>query len=373
MRVVPERESQGRIVADPVLHHRLRPGLTTTDEGVPYATNSRGLRDREYRVPKPPGTVRILMLGDSFTEGGGLRLEDTVAKRAERRLAARGCRGHEVVNAGVASYSPILEYLLLRDVGLALEPDLVVLAFDMTDVHDDYVRTRLARLDGGGLPVAVPADRRRETAIVMPPPAMPPSLRLLAPLESSLHGVVLYQKLRRSRLGRRLAGPPNLRPDDLESRGLVGDLRYDRLASTRGVDTPSVREGWRLTARYLGGIQRLARSHGAGFVLVAYPYAHQVSATESPVGRSRFGIGPGLETSLRPFAALEAIGREDGFPVIDLLEAFRRRDRTEGPLFRHDDIHHTPAGARVFGEEVAEALLARGLLPRCAVSPGGSG
>ena len=36
-------------------------------------------------------------------------------------------------------------------------------------VHDDFVRTRIARLDANGLPIAVVPDRRIETALVMPP------------------------------------------------------------------------------------------------------------------------------------------------------------------------------------------------------------
>lgn len=32
--------------------------------------NSRSLRNREIAVPKPPGTYRIMLMGDSFVEDG---------------------------------------------------------------------------------------------------------------------------------------------------------------------------------------------------------------------------------------------------------------------------------------------------------------
>jgi len=88
------------------------------------------------------------MFGDSFTEGRGLVLEDTVAKRVEKMLNLGTCpKTFAAIHAGVSSYSPILEYLLLKQVGLRLEPDLVVLNFDTTDVHDDWIRIALATLD----------------------------------------------------------------------------------------------------------------------------------------------------------------------------------------------------------------------------------
>jgi len=152
--------------SDPVLHHRLRPSISARVRGVEFRTNSLGLHDREYPAQKPPGVFRILLLGDSMTEGGGLVLEATVAKQAEAILNARGCRSpFEVVNGGVASYSPILQYLYLGVLGPTLEPDLVVLNFDMTDVHDDFIRTAVAQLGPDGLPVAVRPDRRLETAL----------------------------------------------------------------------------------------------------------------------------------------------------------------------------------------------------------------
>src|SRR5712692_4118087 len=171
-------------MSDPVLHHRLRPNIRAQIRGVEFRTNSLGLHDREYPARKPPGVFRILLLGDSMTEGGGLALEATVAKQAEVLLNARGCRSPvEVVNGGVASYSPILQYLYLEALAPTFEPDLVVLNFDMTDVHDDFIRTAIARLGPDGLLVAVPANRRLESAMFLLPLPKPSFLRFLEPIE----------------------------------------------------------------------------------------------------------------------------------------------------------------------------------------------
>src|SRR5262249_4857583 len=115
-----------------------------------------GFRDREIPIEKPPGTYRILILGDSFTFGIGNNLQDTFAKQLEKRLNEReeGMK-FEVINGGCSSYSPILEYLLLAQKGLALNPDLVILNYDLSDVQDDYKYSQIAEFDGEGRPTKV--------------------------------------------------------------------------------------------------------------------------------------------------------------------------------------------------------------------------
>lgn len=360
LRFVPWPERRAHLTSDPERHHRLRPGWQGIVQGFPYRVNALGLRERELATPKPAGTTRIVMLGDSFTEGGGLADADTVPRRVEAALSAR-CAGVEVVNAGTASYSPILEYLVLRDIGPALRPDLVVLNFDMTDVHDDLVRTALADLDADGLPLRVGNDRRRETALLLPP-VLPPPLRMV---DTAVSGTAVWQAARRSSVGRRVAGELNLDEPTLAARGLLGDLRYDRLAITRDTAPPDEAAAWATTTRYLAGIQRLAAGLGARFAVVAYPYPHQVAAHEAPDGRARFGIGPGLYATDRPFRTVQAIGARHAFPVISLHETFRRHADPARPLFRANDIHHTAAGARVMADAIAAELLARALVPGC--------
>jgi lysophospholipase L1-like esterase len=360
LRVIQPPERKAHILTDPVRHHRLRESWQGTVQGFPYRTNALGFRERDLATPKPAGLVRVLMLGDSFTEGGGLAEADTIPRRVETALHA-SCPGVEVVNAGTASYSPILEYLVLTDVAASLAPDLVVLNLDMTDVHDDLIRTALADLDAERLPVRVPTDRRRETALLLPP-VLGPHLRVA---EEGMSGLLLWQAIRKSSAGRRVFGDLNLDEAALAERGLLGDLRYDRLAITRDTPARGETDAFATTARYLAGIQRAAARHGARFAVVVYPYPHQVAPHESPDGRARFGVGPGLYASDRPFRTVEAIGRQHGFPVIALLETFRRQADPARPLFRGDDVHHTAAGARVMADGIAAGLLEASLVPQC--------
>jgi len=97
---------------DPVLHHKLIPGARGRQKNMefdaPYEINSLGLRDREFPRAKPAGTKRILVLGDSFTEGVGVSGPETFSSQLQGLLDAAGFGGWQIINAGVASYSPLL-------------------------------------------------------------------------------------------------------------------------------------------------------------------------------------------------------------------------------------------------------------------------
>lgn len=120
-----------------------------------YATNDFGCRyPKDLAVPKPNDIRRILVLGDSFAEG--FYYEDTVGFHLETRLNQSISGSHfEVVNCACASYSPLLEYLRLKNQLIEMQPDEIILIIDQTDVFDDYWRYRpLSRFASDGEPLS---------------------------------------------------------------------------------------------------------------------------------------------------------------------------------------------------------------------------
>src|SRR5262245_14158083 len=61
-------------------------GVFAADNSVTVTINQQGLRGPEVTVAKPPGTFRVLGLGDSFAFGLGVREEDTFLRRLEADL-----------------------------------------------------------------------------------------------------------------------------------------------------------------------------------------------------------------------------------------------------------------------------------------------
>ncbi len=127
----------------------LRPGLAITrNDGTTWSTNLLGMRDRSYAVPKPTGTFRIAMAGDSIGLGLGVgdglgfepRFEEWLVEESRRR----GGPMVEVVNLALPGRSPGQRWDHFQKVGWPLEPDLVL--FEATDADIGWDARRLAEL-----------------------------------------------------------------------------------------------------------------------------------------------------------------------------------------------------------------------------------
>ena len=102
-------------------------------EGNAYVTiNSAGQRDREHMLAKPPNTIRIAVLGDSYAEALQLPMECTFWSVLEKELGkcpSIGNRKVEVLNFGVSGYGTAQELMALRHRAWAYDPDIILLAF----------------------------------------------------------------------------------------------------------------------------------------------------------------------------------------------------------------------------------------------------
>ena len=64
-----------RVSDIPGIGHEHRPNQTARLMGVDVSINAQAIRDTEYPHIKPPGSTRILMLGDSVTLGWGVKVK----------------------------------------------------------------------------------------------------------------------------------------------------------------------------------------------------------------------------------------------------------------------------------------------------------
>jgi hypothetical protein len=142
----------------------LRPGIEPTPafEGKLLSSNSHGLRGRAERdYAKPPGVLRIVTLGDSFTFGEEVGDDETWSRQLEELLP-----GSEVLNLGVHGYAHDQMLLYLQEEGVRYHPDLVILGFIGDDMERnllhfrDFAKPRFALREGRlaleGTPVPEP-------------------------------------------------------------------------------------------------------------------------------------------------------------------------------------------------------------------------
>ncbi len=117
-------------------------------------TNSFGLRGNEIQVPKPTGLLRIICLGDERVLAAETPEKETFSYQLQQLLQSRTRLRVEVINAGVPHSCPLLSCLHLRQSLLGLQPDLVILNFDMSDIADDHRLRRHLITDANDIPLA---------------------------------------------------------------------------------------------------------------------------------------------------------------------------------------------------------------------------
>lgn len=116
----------------------IEPDIRSKRYSVSYKFNAMGCRCRDYPIPRPKDTIRILALGDSFTMGVGVREEDTFANQLERLLnqkakASGPVRNYEVINCGVSGYGTQEERQLYELHAARYQPDIVLLSMVWND------------------------------------------------------------------------------------------------------------------------------------------------------------------------------------------------------------------------------------------------
>ena len=326
---------------DSTFHHSQRPGIETRFVSSEWDTsvviNSLGLRDDEL-LPKPVGTTRIVVLGDSYTFGYGVEAAEAFPSVLERLVAGRD-PAVDVVNAGIPSYSPTLEYLWLRERWEQVAPDIVVLPLDMSDFQDDLWFEDLAVYD---------AEGRLERVRPSPRPG-----RI-----ESLYKDLLLVRMFRSVLDRAYA---RLRSGEELDLPQTRDLARNRFALTRDDLTPADSEPhWRRTLGWMEAIADLAAARSARLLVMTYPYGHQARVDEWESGRQHYGFAGDKVYPATPGERLEAWAGDVGVPALNLFPTLRQQ--ADGTFYFAWDGHFTPAAHLLAGTELHRRLAELGWL-----------
>jgi len=119
---------------------------------VDVAYNAWGFRGPVPDSVPGPGVTRILLIGDSQTEGLQVRYEETYGQILQRSLERLLPERHfEVVNLAVSAYGTHQEVLTLRRYGTRVRPCWVVLGFFPGNDLSDNVRLPLVTEDTTGV------------------------------------------------------------------------------------------------------------------------------------------------------------------------------------------------------------------------------
>lgn len=266
--------------------------------------NSRGFHDLEWTREKPPGTWRLVVLGDSFTMGQWIPREQNFVTRLGAELSARG-KHVETLNVALGGADTADEVRLLETVGFDYAPDAVLLVFFLNDA---------THLDSNPQMV-----KKIHQELSRPPEGL---ARISAAWE-------LFERSRRER-------------------AVTETTVADYLASFRG--RPEQRAAWDECRRSLAELAELCRTRGVPLGVVIFPMLMELE----------------LERA-HPFTELydevEAHCKSLGLPVLQLLPVFRGRSAS-ALWVAPDDAHPNESANRLVVPALVEFVEAHGLAPR---------
>ncbi len=333
---------QGLLCKSWVTHHALKPmethfrNVSESQPPVELRINSFGIRHKEVTVPKPPGVYRIICLGDERTLAPDLPLEQTFSSQLQWQLENSTRQQLEVINAGVPGYCPLLSLLQVKHQLSALQPDLLVLNFEMSDIADDYRYRRLTAMSPHGLPLSCTN------------PELLPSPESGASRDCEL--LLLLQWGKQSATGMWAA---NIKSED-----------------SGGIGTPAGRYAWLnnrppdWSAHILHALEplqqlkQLARGLYCDLLVATGPVPWQISATASCAGnyRDEIGVPPGTHCPSRlPFEILARYCREQRIAFRDTSPAFLEVQDPDR-LFQPSSLGYSSAGHELYARELATAI-----------------
>jgi lysophospholipase L1-like esterase len=111
-------------------------GYFNENNGLTYKINNHGFRGPDYEIQKSPNTKRIIVLGDSFTFGEGVKVEHIFSSQLQKNLGKQNTNSVEVLNFGVSAWGTHDEINYCKHVCAKHEPDLIIVVFVLNDA--DY-------------------------------------------------------------------------------------------------------------------------------------------------------------------------------------------------------------------------------------------
>ena len=280
------------------------PGTSASVWGVSMHFNAAGMRDVDHAPQKPPGTLRVLVLGDSVAAGLGVPFEETFVRRLGPLLAESLGRPVEVIAAAVPGWNTVAERNYLRAEGLALAPDVVLVVYVTND-------------NAVALPWA-------------PAPTPPVSTRVLRWLttHSRLAELAAYAYRRRW-------------PAEPDA-GKWQILRDMKQARERRATEPHVFEpddpGWQASRQALEDMAAMARAANARFVVVLF----NLGGPDAPAVTAR----------------LAEVSAAAGVPWADSLPWFAGREAT---TMLNSSLHPNAEAHGILAAGMARTVTALGL------------
>jgi hypothetical protein len=378
----------------------LKPGAAgwQREEGAGFVSvNSAGFRGPQWMIAKPPDTLRVAVVGDSFTEAPQVAYEQTFCAVAEHALG--GCKGLgarkiQLMNFGTDAYGTAQELVTLHRHIWQYSPDMVVLAFfsgndlrnNSTVLESDKCRPFYV-FEGGKLVLGGPFERSRLfylSCMMRFESRHSQVLNLIGDAKSDIRSKIKAKQAERPSAG---ASKPAARAPTPATSSIEGGVmrvaagQPAALGHEAGIEdniyhppaTPVWQDAWQVTE---GIITMMARETAAHHVpLLVVTLANPPQIYPSPVVRGYYMQTYGSTDIFYPDERIKTLGEREGFAVLNLaapMQAYADEHHVFLAGFKDTKLgvgHWNADGHRLAGELIAEKIceiLAAGTHPAAA-------
>ena len=287
-------------------YYRGVPNGQLTAAGVEYRFNSWGLRGPEPPATKPPGTLRIVTLGDSVTNGSGVAYADSFPALLGTDL---GPRGIDVVPLSMGGWNTGEELNCLRRYIDVLRPDVAALLYVANDTEE------VDPWEAAQRPPTTLADRLYRTLVV------------------------------KSRLFEWAAWTYVTKIEPVDWKGLKEMVARRKQEKTLGPPFSPDHPWWLRSREHLAEMVALTRSRGATLVIYGW-------------NLGSYPPGPVMMERLREF------GDEFGVPVFDTAQLYTDEHPMNFFVLAYVDSHPNARAHRRLADYMERTLDDLGLLSR---------
>lgn len=311
--------------------------------------NSLGYRGHEFSPEKKPGEKRILMIGDSMTFGWGVADDETYPFLTEKILRSFGRSNIEVINAGYkGGLSPDGYYVYLKNEGLKLKPDLVVIGFFVFNDIEDLAANLWVKVNEKGLPEQIESCCHQVDGNILRNKSI--SFKFRFPYFRESHLFLAAANFLQKRFG--------LFPD----KALLSTKGEQYLGCTLNSECrPKFVEEEDKAIKLLSEMKKLTEGAGGKFFVLLLPVDYQIYP-QAFDKYSKYGMKWPLKTGEEDLAQ-KRIGErllQNQIEFLDLLPVFKDKQKEGYPFFRID-AHFNSKGTEITAEELGNYLIFGGL------------
>ncbi len=306
-----------------------------------FQTNSRGLRDKEYKLDKTEGIKRIVVLGDSFTWGYGVNNNEIYTERLESILP-----NTEVINLGVTAYQLRQEITYFKREGIKYHPDIVIVGFCLNDIwHPSIINKDIDSNANAGKEMISRQSNTKDSSF-----KLRKYLKEHIIQKSALCIFIIDRMNTNKSLIKILAYMGIKQP-------LIGFVKLDINLTPALREYPnSLVESWETTKSELRQLKRLTADLGIRLIIAVIPTVQSIQ-DQTFKHTIAFSIFDTMDFDLdKPYRLLKEFAADENIEIVIPVRVFQQMHKEGRKLYLKRDMHFNAAGHDLFASAIAEYL-----------------